>query len=682
MVMVTWFLILIALPIIFLLRRPLGKPRRPPGPPRLPLIGNLLQYTSSNLHISLENLSKKYGPLMYMELIGKPTIVISSAKIAEEALKHNDLAFSDRPSMTTIAKLSYNGRDISSSPYSEYWREMRKMVVLRLFTHKQVNSFRSVREEEVSLMVKAISRQAGDDRQLVNLNEVAQSLSSSIICRVALGKRYDEGRRFNRLLEDIQAVVMEFFVADCFPWLIWIDKLCGKVSRLEKVFEDMDSFYQDVIDEHLSPNRPESMDGDILDLLIRLREDGSSSVQMDWEHIKGIIMDVSVAGSDTSAATITWAMTALIKKPSTLQKAQEEIRSSIGNKGKVDEDDIDKLPYLKAVVKETLRLYPPGPLTLRETRQLCIVNGYEIEAKSMVFVNLWAISRDPDYWENPTEFLPERFLYSDIDFKGQDFGFIPFGSGRRQCPGMALGIAQIEMALANILYSFDWELPPGIVEDDVDTDCLPGVAVLKKNALCLRAKNYQPSAPLDPGRAPASFPTGRCCRRSLVFMGRRLVPTVTAIGARIESPKFDLGLGAKDGAGPGTGTGCFFCGDEGHSKKEYTNYHDLRAKKVAWNGQQYFITFIDDFSRYDYIYLIHEKSQSLDVFKSFKAEVENQLNKRIKSVRSDHGGENYGRYDGLGEQRQGPFAKFLDECGIVQQYTMPGSLTMNGVAER
>ncbi|GFP83439.1 cytochrome p450 83b1 [Phtheirospermum japonicum] len=292
MVMViTW--LLIALPIIliiiYLLRWPSAKPRRPPGPPRLPFIGNLLQYTTYNFHIALANLSRKFGPLMYMELMGKPVIVISSAKIAKEALKHNDLAFSNRPSTITSAKLSYHYHDIANSPYSEYWREMRKMVGLRLFTLKQVNSFRPVREDEVSRMVKAISRQA-DSRQLVNLNEATMSLSSSIICRVAVGKRYDEKRRFDRHLGELQTVSMEIFVGDCFPWLIWIDRLCGKVSRLEKVFDDMDSFYQEVIDEHLSPNRPRFMDGDILDLLIRLKEERSSSVQLDWEHIKGILL--------------------------------------------------------------------------------------------------------------------------------------------------------------------------------------------------------------------------------------------------------------------------------------------------------------------------------------------------------------------------------------------------------
>ncbi|KAL0388309.1 UNVERIFIED_CONTAM: cytochrome [Sesamum radiatum] len=436
------------------------KLRHPPGPPGLPFFGNLLQYDPSNLHLRLAKLSEKYGPLMSMTLVGKPMIIISSARVAKEALKHNDLAFSSRPSFICSRKLTYNNRGIAFAPYTEYWREMRKMVVLRLFTLKQVNSFRPAREEEVARMVKEIFRRA--NAQLpVNINETALSLSSSMICRFALGKRYDEEggsekRRFDRLLEKLQELTL-----------------------------------QKLIEEHLSPNRPDSMNGDILDLLIQLREDRSSSVQIDWDHVKGVLMDIFVAGTDTTAATITWAMTALIKKPQILNKVQQEIRSLLGKKGSVAEDDIHKLPYFKAIVKETLRLFPPAPLSVpRLTTKASVIDGYEIESNTIVYVNVWAIGRDPDFWENPDEFLPERFLNSSVDFKGQDFGFLPFGSGRRVCPGMALGIAEVEVALANLLYSFDWDLPIGMVEDDVDLDCLPGVVSHKKNALCLIAKSY------------------------------------------------------------------------------------------------------------------------------------------------------------------------------------------------
>ncbi|KAL0287230.1 UNVERIFIED_CONTAM: cytochrome [Sesamum angustifolium] len=363
------------------------KLRHPPRPPGLPFFGNLLQYDHSNLHLRLAKLSDKYGPLMSMTLVGKPMIIISSARVAKEALKHNDVAFSSRPSFICARKLTYNHRGIISSPYTEYWREMRKMVVLRLFTLKQVKSFRAVREEEVARMVKEICRRA-NAQQPVNISETALSLSSSMISRFALGKRYDEEggsekRRFDRLLKQLQELMLQIFIGDYFPWLGWIDNLCGRVARLEKGFKDLDSFYEELIEEHLSPNRPDSMNGDILDLLIQLREDRSSPVQIDWGHVKGVLMDIFVAGTDTIAATITWAMTVLIKKPQVLNKVQQEIRSLLGKK---------------------------APLSVpRLTTKTSIVDGYKIEPDTTVYVNVWAIGRDPDFWDNPNEFLPERF---------------------------------------------------------------------------------------------------------------------------------------------------------------------------------------------------------------------------------------------------------------------------------
>lgn len=184
-------------------------------------------------------------------------------------------------------------------------------------------------------------------------------------------------------------------------------------------------------------------------------------------------------------------MTALIKAPKVMHKVQSEIRNVVGKKGIVDEDDLPNLPYLKAIINEALRLYPPVPLLVpRETNQKCTIDGYEIEPKTMVYVNAWAVQRDPENWENPDEFVPERFLNSNIDIKGQDFGLVPFGSGRRMCPGMPMGYISVEIAVANLLYSFDWELPDGIRAEDIDTDPLPGIAMHKKNPLLLVAKKY------------------------------------------------------------------------------------------------------------------------------------------------------------------------------------------------
>ena len=197
-----------------------------------------------------------------------------------------------------------------------------------------------------------------------------------------------------------------------------------------------------------------------------------------------------MGATDTTAATTVWAMTALIKNPRVMKKLQEEIRSMGGKKDFLDEEDIQNFTYLKAVIKEILRLHLPSPLLLRETNENCIIDGYEIPAKTLAYVNVWAIHRDPEVWKDPEEFYPERFLDNDTNFRGQDFNLIPFGTGRRICPGMPLAIATLDLILANLLNSFNWELPAGVTKEDIDTERLPGIAQNKKNPLYLVAKSY------------------------------------------------------------------------------------------------------------------------------------------------------------------------------------------------
>ncbi|XP_073299756.1 cytochrome P450 83B1-like [Primulina huaijiensis] len=491
-------LLVLAFSIIFLFN--LFKPknskktaRLPPGPKGLPIIGNLHEFDPMHPHLYLYGLAKKYGPLMWMKFGCRSAIVISSARVAKLALKNNDLALAGRPGLIGFYKFSYNGKDITFSEYNETWREMRKLSLIHLFSIRQVVSFSPIRRDEVSRMINDMNKKS-DSSEVINLSQATFFLTNRIICRAGLGKKYDEmgKRKFDEILKETQELCVVFFFGDYFPSLGWIDRLTGLNSRLERNFRDLDDLYQELIDDHLDPNRPESMSGDILDLMIKLKQEEAASVPIEWDNIKGILMNVFIAGTETSAALIVWAMAALIKKPQSMKKAQEEIRNMVGNKGSVDEDDIQNLPYLKAIIKETLRLFPPTPLSVpRETIQDCTIDGYDIPAKTMVYVNVHAIGLDPEYWENPTEFMPERFLNSTIDYKGHDFGLLPFGSGRRGCPGMNLGIATVEIGIANLLYSFDWELPRGMKKEDVDMEVAPGVTSHKKNELCLLGKRYE-----------------------------------------------------------------------------------------------------------------------------------------------------------------------------------------------
>ncbi|XP_073146455.1 strychnine-11-hydroxylase-like [Henckelia pumila] len=460
----------------------------PPGPKGLPIIGNLHQFDPSHPHLCLYDFAKKYGPLMSMKFGCRAAVVVSSARVAKLALKNNDMALSGRPQLKALSKLTYNGSDITVSSYNEKWREIRKIGILHLFSVKQVVSFRPVREEEVSCMIEDMVNKSNSN-ELINLSQAAFLLTNGFICGAGFGKKCDdeEKRSFNNVFKETQAMLAGFFVGDYIPSLGWIDKLSGMNSRLDKVFKDLDMFCQQLVDDHLDPKRPKSLnDHNILALLIKLKQDEAAAVHLEWENIKGVLIDIFVGGTETTAGLIIWAMTALMKTPHAMKKAQEEVRNLVGNKGTVDEDDVPNLTYLKAIIKETLRLFPPAPLSVpRETIERCTIDGYEIPPKTAVYVNLHTIGLDPEYWENPTEFNPDRFLDSTIDYRGQDFGLIPFGSGRRGCPGINLGIAIVELALANLLYTFDWELPNGMKKEDIDMEASPGLSLNKKIDLCL-----------------------------------------------------------------------------------------------------------------------------------------------------------------------------------------------------
>ncbi|XP_020235880.1 cytochrome P450 83B1 [Cajanus cajan] len=495
--MSTILILCLTLPLLLLFffqyLRAFKNPSLPPGPRGLPIIGNLHQLNNSSVfHLLLWQLSKKYGPLFSLQLGLRPAIVISSPKLAKEIMKNHDPEFCGRPKLFGQQKLSYNGLEMIFSPYSDFWREIKKLCVFHVLSPRRVSGFSSIRHYEVKQMMKKISMHASSSK-VINLNEVLMSLASTMICRIAYGRSYeDEGSersRFHGLLNECQAMWGTLFFSDYIPFLGWIDKLRGLHARLERIFKELDTFYQEVIDEHMNPNRKTPEHEDIIDVLFQMKKQHSFSVDITNDHIKAIIMDMLVAGTDATAATEVGAMTALVKNPRVMKKVQEEIRSLGGKKDFLDEDDIQNFPYFKAVIKETLRLHLPAPLLVqRETNEACTIDGYEIPAKTLVYVNAWAIHRDPEVWKDPHEFLPERFLDSTIDFRGLDFELIPFGAGRRMCPGMPMGIASLDLILANLLNSFDWELPEGMKREDIDTEVLPGLAQHKKNPLCILAK--------------------------------------------------------------------------------------------------------------------------------------------------------------------------------------------------
>lgn len=382
---------------------------------------------------------------------------------------------------------------------------MKKLSMVHLFSAQRVQSFRSVREDEVAQLVQKLKREESQG-SIVNLTEALMSFTCSLICRIAFGKKYGceyygevVGNRRSRLqvlLNEAQAVLAEFCFEDYFPVIgKVIDRVRGFTSRLDETFKELDLFYERVIYDHMdsakgAEKRNDEQVQDIVDILLQLLGDRSLSFDLTLDHIKAVLMNIFIAGTDPTSATIVWAMTALLKNPNVMKKVQCEVRNLFGDKDFINEDDIERLPYLKAVVKETLRLFPPSPLLLpRETMEQCNINGYEIKSKTIVYVNAWAIARDPENWEEAEKFWPERFIGNSMELKGNEFEVIPFGSGRRMCPAKHMGIVNVELSLANLVHTFDWEVPKGVNKEEMlDTEVKPGITMHKKSDLYLVAK--------------------------------------------------------------------------------------------------------------------------------------------------------------------------------------------------
>ncbi|KAK3013124.1 hypothetical protein RJ639_008547 [Escallonia herrerae] len=436
----------------------------PPSPPSLPIIGHL-HLLSDMPHHSFAELARRLGPIFRLQLGRVNAVVISSARLAELVLKSHDHVFASRPQLLSARYLSFNCSDVTFSAYGPYWRQARKICVTELLSAKRVNSFRLVRDEEVTRLVDAISTRSGSE---VDMSELFFSLANDTLCRVAFGKRFMEGGGEQKkselvgVLKETQALLAGFCVVTSF--------LGGSGSTRK----------------HMKQEEREESKEDFVDVLLRIQRRGDLEVAITDDNLKALVLDMFVAGTDTTSAAFEWTMTELARHPGIMRTAQDEVQKVAGSNGEVEESHLQHLHYLKAVIKETMRLHPPVPLLVpRESMEKCVLNGYEIPKGTRVLINTYAIGRDPQSWENPLEYNPDRFMYKDIDFKGQDFRFLPFGGGRRGCPGFSFALATVEIALARLLHHFEWRLPDGVGADDVDLTEIFGLATRKKSSLIL-----------------------------------------------------------------------------------------------------------------------------------------------------------------------------------------------------
>ncbi|CAL4926065.1 unnamed protein product [Urochloa decumbens] len=446
-----------------------GRLRLPPGPWQLPIIGSLHHIAGKAPHRALRELARRHGPVMMLRLGEVQAVVMSSREAAIEVMKTQDLAFASRPQTATVRVITKEGRDIAFAPYGEHWRQLRKVAITELLSVRRVLSFRAVREDEVAAMLRDVAEAAAASRP-VEMRARLAALVSDTTLRAVVGERWKHRDVFLRELSCATELVAGFNLADLWPSSWLAGRLSGVLPRAQACIHRVYGLLDGVIEEHLRRDGGRAGHEDLIDVLLRLQKDGE--LPRDMDVVKAVIFDIFGAGSDTSATTLEWALAELVRNPKVMRKAQAEVREAFGDVGRVREQALGELQYLPLVVRETLRLHAPAPLLLpRLSRKPCRVLGYDVPEGTMVLVNIWALARDERHWPNaPEEFRPDRYQCESrgVDLKGTNFELLPFGAGRRICPGLAFGLANIELALASLLFHFDWEVPG--LSDPTDLD--------------------------------------------------------------------------------------------------------------------------------------------------------------------------------------------------------------------
>ncbi|KAJ8771422.1 hypothetical protein K2173_026599 [Erythroxylum novogranatense] len=480
--------VLVLLPLIFIQFRNIlsPSPKRqhlPPGPRPWPIIGNILQM-SNRPHVSLAKLAKVHGPLVSLRLGTQLLVIGSSPLAASEILKTQDRLLSGRKiSKASLYEIDVLNRIsiVSTSKCTDQWKYLRALSRTELFSAKAIGSQALLREKKVAEMVESLGVREG---KVVNIGEAVFATVFNILGNLFFSRDVmriaDEGvgHGLKCLVWKMMEIAATPYLPDYFP--VW--DLQGQKRKISQCITEMYATWESDIKERREIQVQDSSKVDFLDVFI--------ANGFDDQKINLLFLELFNAGTDTTTATVEWAMAELIKNKEAMNKVRQEL--SEFNQNPIKESQVGQLQYLNACVKETLRLHPPVPFLIpRCAAETCKVMDYTVPKNSQVIVNVWAIGRDPSVWEDPLSFKPERFIGTSLDFKGQNFELLPFGGGRRICPGLPMAARQVPLILATLIQSFDWSLPNGEDPQDLDMNDKFGLTLQKQQPLLLVPKRIK-----------------------------------------------------------------------------------------------------------------------------------------------------------------------------------------------
>ncbi|XP_057250330.1 cytochrome P450 76AD1 isoform X2 [Beta vulgaris subsp. vulgaris] len=458
----------------------LSKSKLPPGPTPWPIIGNIFKL-GDKPHRSVAELAKIYGPIMSLKLGSITTIVISSPEVAREMFLKHDLDFSGRANTDALRAANHDQLSMVFLPVGPKWRNLRKIATVQLFTGKRLDASQIIRQKKVDELIE-YARHCSERGLPLNIGKAAFTttlnlLSSTFFSMDLASHVSSDSQEFKDLVWQMMVEGARPNVSDFFPIVKEFD-LQGVLRRATYCANKMLGIFEEIIEGRL--RNPKDTKDDVLDTLLKLVEDKELSL----DEVKHLLFDLFAAGTDTTASTLEWAMTELLRNPDKMAKAQNELDEVFGKGVIIQETNISKLTYIQAIVKETYRLHPAAPFLIpykaEKNVELC---DYFVPKNTQLWVNVWSIGRDPRVWPNPLMFSPERFIGRDTDVKGRDFELIPFGAGRRICPGIPLAYRMLHLMLATLLHSFNWKYHDGENSKDIDVEEKFGITLQKAQPL-------------------------------------------------------------------------------------------------------------------------------------------------------------------------------------------------------